>query len=181
MPRKPPNPPAPARQSTDSARGTECGAACPYGTESPRGGPGSALPPHAIWRRQEEGKEGENRSRVSSHGTEVSAPASRAPPPRPAHAGTVSAAAGWPGPPAPRRPARRRRHLPALRLAVRGLQDRGAPLFRPVPVTQYPTSQWPRCPRLRSSAPGTGFQPGAQECGGQSGSGLGDAEGGGKS
>lgn len=80
-----------------------------------------------------------------------------------------------PGPPASSRSTRRRRHLPAPRLAVRGLWGKGAPLSRPVPVTQYPTSQWPRCPRLRSCAPGTGFQPGAQECSGQNpdqGSGL---------
>lgn len=53
-----------------------------------QGDPGSALPPHAIWKGgQGAGKERENRSGANCHRARGSAPASRAPPPRLALAG----------------------------------------------------------------------------------------------
>ena len=53
-----------------------------------QGDPGSALPPHAIWKGgQGAGKERENRSGANCHRARGSAPASGAPPPRLALAG----------------------------------------------------------------------------------------------
>lgn len=123
-------------------------------------GPGTTLPPHAIW------KGGQGRRREGKIDPELAASRGLSPQP-PEHRPSDLPTQGWCGcsgvawftrpkatcPPATPPPRARPRRSRAL--------EPGRSPFRPAPVTQYPSSLQPLIPRPRSSAPGTGSQPGA--------------------
>lgn len=99
----------------------------PAAQVEPRAAQEAVLPPHAIWRGGRGRKKRENRSGASS-------PEPGSQPQPEDHRPRAQPTRGWLQQPQggldhgpPRRPARQRRHLPALRPGVPGLRGRGAP------------------------------------------------------
>lgn len=153
-----------------------------------RGGAGRRWPPPATQPRAAQevrchrtpygeaarGRAREGKSiRSRSYRAGGSAPASRAPPQRPAHAGWCGGSrVTWITSPKATRPMAA--PLPRGLAGRSRAPGQGLSPFRPTPVTQHPTKQRARNPRPRSCAPGTGSQPqSASAAGGAERSGAG--------